>query len=96
MLREAFEGFQNLGPFRRENPPRSSDIIILDRFFTGHLDEGTRKLFRKRYSGFFVPPKTSLYTFNVRSDDHSRLYFSSNMSTEGLQEVITINTWTRK
>ena len=94
MLREAFEGYQDLESFRSDNPPRSPKTTILDRFFTGHLDEGTKELFRQRYSGFFVPPKTSLYTFNVRSDDHSRLYFSSNMSTEGLQEVIIINSRT--
>lgn len=52
-----------------------------------------------RYSGFFVPPLTSLYTFNLLSDDASALYLSPNTSrahkrliAEGPQ--YTRNSWT--
>ncbi len=37
-----------------------------------------------RFTGFFVPPVTSLYTFGIRSDDGSAFYLSSDSSSENL------------
>jgi hypothetical protein len=38
--------------------------------------------FNQRYSGFFVPPMDSYYTFNFISDDYGFLYLSPNTSRE--------------
>ena len=41
----------------------------------------------QKLSGFFIPPASSLYTFNDQTGkDSSRVFL---MSTEGLQEIIT-------
>jgi len=61
---------------------------------------GERYYFVQRFSGFFVPPLTSLYTFVVRSDDQSRLYLSPNMSDEHKQLIAyapyhTSRSWNR-
>ncbi len=46
----------------------------------------------QRFTGFFVPPTTSLYTFGVRSDDASALYLSTDSRSENLsREPIAIS-----
>ena len=74
-------------------------IFVEERlFFNSH--DGTRTMFAdrnfftQRFTGFFVPPVSSLYTFNVRSDDESRLFLSSNASSNHLQRIINIPRWT--
>ena len=43
---------------------------------------GETTFFNSKYTGFFVPPFSGLYTFYIRSDDLSRFYLSPNMSAE--------------
>ena len=56
---------------------------------------GERTNFAQRYSGFFVPPLTSLYTFQIQSDDQSRLYLSPDTSEERKQLVAFADQFTR-
>ena len=56
---------------------------------------GERHYFQQRYSGFFVPPLDSLYTFNFISDDRLDLYLSPNSSREHKQLIAFTNQWTR-
>lgn len=44
----------------------------------------------QRYTGFFVPPIDSYYTFNANCDDGCRLYLSPNASRESKQLVAYI------
>ena len=48
---------------------------------------GEREYFAQRYSAFFVPPVTSLYTFAIISDDNSRLYISPTANAEDMELV---------
>ena len=56
---------------------------------------GERTYFQQRYSGFFVPPIDSLYTFNFISDDRLRLYLSPNTSREHKELIAYANSHTR-
>jgi hypothetical protein len=60
---------------------------------------GERNYFNQRYSGFFVPPLDSYYTFNLISDDPGRLYLSPNTSREHKELIAQVqywsNTWDR-
>ncbi len=56
--------------------------------------------FSHRWSGFFIPPESCLYTFNMRSDDPGRLFLSPNMSAESKTLIAygdqyTGNSWNR-
>lgn len=75
-----------------EAQPRSSKTTVEERIYRDHADprdfnEGGR--FAQRLSGFFVPPLDSLYTFNIRSDDQSRLYLSKTSSPNDKEEIAT-------
>ena len=48
---------------------------------------GERFNFAQRYSGFFVPPVTSLYTFAIVSDDLSRLYVSPTANADDMELI---------
>ena len=65
--------------------------------YPSEFGESTR--FTQRYTGFFVPPLDSYYTFNLISDDGARLYLSPNMSREHKELVAYISsysfTWDR-
>lgn len=60
---------------------------------------GELNYFHQRYTGLFVPPLDSYYTFNVISDDMSRLYLSPNSSREHKERVAYVSphtsSWTR-
>ena len=76
-----------------ELQPRSSSSAVEERIYRDVNDqrlfsEGTN--FAHRISGFFVPPLDSLYTFNIRSDDQSRLYLSKT-ALPGDKEQIASN-----
>ena len=81
---------QNINIDLVSQQPRSADSHVVDRLYrSSEYDTpefGEIYSFTQRYSGFFVPPLSSLYTFNVRSDDQSRLYFSPNASEVALGE----------
>ncbi len=93
ILREiAIEGSTSLN--QAERRPRSSNATVFDRFWLHSSFVGDKSSFVQRVSGFFVPPRTSSYTFNILSDDASRTYLSNNMSSEGLRRIIS-NPYTR-
>lgn len=68
--------------------PRSDNSAPQERAYRDNTDPrefNELKNFNQRWSGFFVPPLTSFYTFSVLSDDHSRLYVSTSMDREDMQ-----------
>lgn len=84
--------------------PRAADTIVDERTYL-HSDYasnfGTITNIVQRLSGFFVPPVTSLYTFQIRSDDLSTLYLSPNSSSDRILDYevavapqYTRNSWT--
>lgn len=81
--------------------PLSELTSVVDRLYrdsdydTPQFGEDT--YFSHRYTGFFVPPKSDIYTFNLRSDDLSQLYFSPNASTTELPDtpLISVPQYTR-
>ena len=85
------------------NEPRSGLTSIQERAYrdsSSSREFGERYYFIQRYSGFFVPPVTSLYTFSILSDDLSRLYVSPSMDADEKQliayaDVHTTNMWNR-
>ena len=97
LLREVWtDGFASLDNIERR--PRAENTSPQERLFRHHSfprEFGERRHFVQRLSGFFVPPVTSLYTFSIRSDDHSRLYLSPNMSAEHKQVIAYATEWTR-
>ena len=78
--------------------PRAEKTSVQERLFRlSYLSEpefGEAVYFSQRFSGFFVPPKSSLYTFNLRSDDHSRLLLSPNASSQYVDSIINVETHT--
>ena len=94
MFRETLSGSSSLN--NAEKKPRSSEVTIIDRVWLDSTSEGDKSSFVQRLSGFFVPPRTSLYTFNVRSDDLSRVYLSNNISREGLTRIISVSRYTQR
>ena len=46
-----------------------------------------------RISGFLIPPKTGDYIFHVVSDDSSRLFLSTDASSENKQMIAELNGW---
>lgn len=55
---------------------------------------GNNPYFNTRYTGFFVPPFSGLYTYYIRSDDTSIFYLSPNMSIEHTRLVASVPRWT--
>ena len=94
MFRETLSGSSSLN--NAEKKPRSSEVTIIDRVWLDSTSEGDKSNFVQRLSGFFVPPWTSLYTFNVRADDLSRVYLSNNISREGLTRIISVSRYTQR
>ena len=96
-LREVFLNTNNLDTV--ESSARSEYNIEYERLFIfSYLDRpdfGETEQFSQKFSGFFVPPQSSLYTFNLRSDDHSRLFLSTNASTELAERIINVNRHTQ-
>ena len=69
---------------REFNYPHGDNFVIQERTYRDSnypADLGESLMFNSRYTGFFVPPVSSLYTFNILSDDRSRLYLSPNASS---------------
>ena len=56
---------------------------------------GEQNYFNQRYTGFFVPPIDSFYTFNFISDDLLDLYLSPNSRREDKELIAYSNSWTR-
>ena len=80
--------------------PRSDTSHVVDRLYQSSFYDtsmfGESTSFAQRYSGFFVPPMSSLYSFNLRSDDQSRLYLSPNASNVDLEyPIIDVSQHTR-
>ena len=64
-------------------------------------DFGELNNINHRFTGFFVPPVTSLYTFGIRSDDASAFYLSNDSRSENLpieatslSQAYSRNSWT--
>ena len=82
------------------NMPRSEKTAPQERTYRTVREFGETTNFIHRWSGFFVPPVSSLYTLSVLSDDQSRLYLSPSMDAAQKQLVAhadyaTGNSWTR-
>ncbi len=78
---------------RQERAYRTQNDPLIREF--GETDN-----FTQRWSGFFIPPESCLYTFNMRSDDPGRLFLSPNMSAESkvliaYADQYTGNSWNR-
>ena len=103
LLREVWIGgnWRLIDSFLTE--PRSGLTSIQERAYrdsSSSREFGERYNFIQRYSGFFVPPVTSLYTFSILSDDLSRLYVSPSMDADEKQLIayadsFTANLWNR-
>ena len=79
------------------NEPRSENSAPQERAYRDNTDPrefNELYNFNQRWSGFFVPPVTSLYTFSVLSDDLSRLYVSPSMDREAMQLLAYSNSHT--
>jgi len=97
LLREVWTGFSFLDGV--EGRPRAENTSPQERAYRDEdspREFGERYNFVQRFSGFFVPPLTSLYTFVIRSDDHSRLYLSPNVSDEHKQLIAYAPQYTRR
>ena len=106
LLREVYVGDNgaqyNLNGFRAhadENPPSFSSYAEIA-FATNRrppAEFGEDFRFNSRYRGYFVPPYDGLYTFYIRSDDNSRLFFSPNSSVEHAEIIADapFYTWER-
>ena len=82
-----------------EQRPRAENTSPQERAYRDEdspREFGERYNFVQRFSGFFVPPLTSLYTFVIRSYDHSRLYLSPNVSDEHKQLIAYAPQHTRR
>ena len=94
VLREVYIGGDlNINSVR--NFPSAELKSVVDRLYRDSQYDtpqfGENVDFTQRYTGFFVPPRSDLYTFNLRSDDQSRLYFSTNASTTELPDTPLIS-----
>ena len=94
--REVFFGHTNLNAIR--NRGRSSRAIIQQRLYRDGFNFGSqfgeREYFGHRFSGFFVPPISSLYTFNLNCDDYCWLYFSSEPYVQNERRIINVGRYT--
>ena len=97
LLREVWTGFSLLDGI--EGRPRSEKTSPQERAYRDNdapREFAEKNYFVQRFSGFFVPPLTSLYTFGLISDDHSRLYLSPNTSDEHKQLIAHAPQHTRR
>ena len=90
-LREVWTDTTNLNTIHSR--ARSVKQIVYERLFlssdlTGS-DFGETSYFGHRLTGFFVPPVSSNYTFNICSDDSSHLYLSPNASSDHTQLILS-------
>ena len=96
-MREVWPSVTDLDTLRSN--PRSDLSAIHERLFLLSLltqpDFGETTFFGQRFSGFFVPPKSSLYTFNLRSDDLSQLFLSQTSSSDDVERIIHVTEHTR-
>ena len=88
MQREVWLGRTNFHDFINNSINISLLQATHERLFL-HSDRTTAEFgenvqFSQRFRGFFIPPLTSLYTFNIMSDDQSKLYVSTDGSTENM------------
>ena len=85
----------NLDPNVVRMQPPSELTSVVDRLYRDSEYDtpefGEDIYFSHRYTGFFVPPKSCIYTFNLRSDDQSQLYFSPDPWTTELPDTPFIN-----
>ncbi len=59
--------------------------------------EGPRNIrdnYKTRVQGYFAPPVSGKYTFNITGDDNVELYISSNTTSKQLKQVAHIKGWT--
>ena len=98
LLREVWtSGSLNLDDV--EQRPRAENTSPQESLYRDHRyprEFGERRNFVQRFSGFFVPPLSGLYTFSIQSDDQSRLYLSPNMSAEHKQLIANAPQHTRR
>lgn len=84
---------------REFNYPTGDNYAIQERTYrdsSNPSEFGEVYYFNSRYTGFFIPPVTSLYTFNLYSDDLSRLYLSPNASSAHKEIVAYAPQYTRQ
>ena len=98
--REVFIGGNLDINFARQRPPSELNSVIEKLYRSTYYSTpqfGEETVFTQRLTGFFVPPVSCLYTFNLRSDDQSILYFSRNASTTDLPDtpLISVPQYTR-
>ena len=94
LLREVWIGGDFWVIDRYPSEPRSQLVSIQDKAYrdqTYSRDFGERNNFIQRYTGFFIPPVTSLYTFSILSDDLSRWYISPSMNPDEMKLVAYAN-----
>ena len=90
--------FNELNLDDTDQRPRSELTSVQERLYrdNSHTREfGERFYFTQRYSGFFIPPLTCLYTFSILSDDLCRLYLSPNNSADHKELIAYSPQWTR-
>ena len=59
--------------------------------------EGPRNIrdnYKTRVQGYFAPPVSGRYTFNITGDDNVELYISGNTSSKQLKQIAYIKGWT--
>lgn len=71
--------------------PSGTNWSIQDRAFRDYPEFGEDRRFSQRYSGFFVPPIDSNYSFNVIADDLGQLYLSPNASRDHMSLVVDVS-----
>ena len=101
----SFSNLPDLLAFSPDEPNRQYNSTIVERLLQSNYnyepleefidDDGVNILLSQRYSGFFCPPVSSVYTLSVLSDDPSRLYFQTSQSSEDLEQVCYATTYSR-
>ena len=92
--REVFIGGSLDINFATQRPPSNLNSVVERLYRSSDYDTpefGEVTSFTQRLTGFFVPPVSCYYTFNLRSDDHSRLYLSQRPWTTELPDTPLIN-----
>lgn len=77
-------------------PDPNNDWTIEEIFWKSTSEFGESVYFQQRYSGYFVPPITSKYTFNIISDDSMEFYLSTDSTRTNLQKIAYIDSYTSK
>ena len=89
----------NIGLVRGRPPSELNSVVekLYRSTYYSTPEFGEETSFTQRLTGFFVPPVSCYYTLNLRSDDHSLLYFSRNASTTDLPDtpLISVPQYTR-